>query len=385
MPLFRLGFRPFYSLASVFAVAALAAWLLFLRGDGGLNSFLPGVAWHSHEMVFGFACAVLAGFLLTAVRNWTGLPTPTGSALAGLALVWGLARVLITFGPYTAGAVLDMVFLPALALAVGVPIFRSRNQRNYKVLALVLLLAALNIGFHLSVLGLAAPWVSRMATLAAIDVFVVLMSLVGGRVIFAFTRNAIPDADPRFEGWVEWVAFGTLIAALLTTMTYGRVAVPPAVATVLFVVGAAAQMLRLYLWEPYRTIGNSLLWMLPAAYSWIPFALLLRALSVQGVIAPSAWLHAITMGAVAGLMIAMMIRSTLGHTGRPLAATHSDMAIFVLAQLAAVVRVAGAISGGEPGAASIQASGVLWMLAFGVFAYRFLPMLASARADGKPG
>ena len=385
MALFRLGFRPFYALASLFGAATLAWWLFALRGMVGTGDYLSGVAWHGHEMLYGFAGAVLAGFLLTAVRNWTGRPTPTGAPLALIAAVWVIARIATISGHGFVGALFDSVFLPLLAVAIGIPIVASRNSRNYKVLAIVLLLAVANIAFHLAVHGYLPAWLSRAALLAGIDLFVLLMAIVGGRVIVAFTRNAISGSNPRFEPWIEFTSFGTLTVAVLLSATSGYWLPPAAVATALFVIAAATQLMRLALWQPFSTVRNLLLWMLPTAYSWIPFAFLLRALAEQQVVPPSAWIHAVTTGAVSGLMLAMMMRSSLGHTGRKLVASNIDIAAYVSLQLAAVVRLLASIGPPEYLQAAVELSGAFWIAAFALFSVRFLPMLLRARVDGKPG
>jgi uncharacterized protein involved in response to NO len=380
MSIFQLGFRPFYTLASVFAIVALIVWLLAFAGYSGTGGYLQSVVWHSHEMLFGFATAVIAGFLFTAVRNWTGLPTPTGLALAAFAALWLLARVLIIKGPAPIASTIDVLFLPAIALAIAGPILRSKNARNYKLLAIILVLAAAHAVFHLATLGYVQPWLSRISLFVSIDIVVILMTIVGGRVIPAFTNNAVPEANSRHESWVEIVTFTSMLLVALITVTSGAWTPPPMVMTSLLIAVAAAHAIRLALWEPGKTLHNPLLWMMPAAYSWIPFAFLLRALATQNVVPASAWIHAITMGAVSGLMLAMMMRSSLGHTGRKLVASRTDMAAFVMLQLAAIVRVVASVTAGETFRFWIVASGLLWILAFLLFVLRYLPMLSRPRA-----
>jgi len=375
MSFFQLGFRPFYAVASIFAIVAMVVWLRAFAGFSGTGIYLHSVVWHSHEMLFGFAAAVIAGFLFTAVRNWTGLPTPTGVVLAGLTALWLAARVLIIKGPAPLAAVVDVTFLPAVALAVAIPIFRSKNIRNYKVLAVILTLAALHGVFHLATLGYAPAGLSRISLFASIDVVVILMAIVGGRVIPAFTKNAVPESNPRHEPWVENATFASMVLVILATGASGSWAVPSKLLALLSIIVAASHATRLGLWDPVKTIHNPLLWMMPAAYSWIPFAFLLRALAAMNIVPASAWTHAITMGAISSLMLAMMMRSSLGHTGRQLVASRSDMAAFLLLQFAAIVRVIASIAAGEFYRYWIIASGLIWVLAFLLFAARYLPML----------
>lgn len=382
MSIFQLGFRTFYSLAAIFAIVAMILWLRAFAGLSGTGDYLYGVVWHSHEMLFGFASAVIAGFLLTAVRNWTGLPTPTGAALAMLAVLWLAARVLIIIGPAPLAAVVDVAFLPALAVAIASPILHSKNRRNYKVLALILLLAASHGVYHLASLGFAEVWLARTSLFVGIDILVILMAIVGGRVIPAFTRNAIPSATSRHEPWVERITFASMILIIAASVLRGSWAVPPTFMALLLGVAAAAHAIRLALWDPIKTIHNPLLWMMPAAYSWMPVAFLLRALAATNVIPAGAWIHAMTMGAVSALMLAMMMRSSLGHTGRALVASRADMAAFVLLQIAAIVRVATSIVAGDNYQQWIIASGLIWAMAFLVFVLRYLPMLSQPREPG---
>lgn len=381
--LLAIGFRPFYLLASVFAVAAILFWLAGINGRLPVGAYLQGVFWHSHEMLFGYIVAVMAGFLFTAVRNWTGLPTPSGVTLGGIVLLWILARVLLVSGPSALAVILDVAFLPMIAIAVAIPILRSRNKRNYKIIGVLVAVSLLHFVFHMALGGQLPSWLSRASLFASIDLVVILFALVGGRVIPAFTRNAVAGSDPRHENWLEVIAFGSLLVIVLVTLLGGAFTFAAWVPTSLFIVAAVAHLLRLALWQPQVTLGNPLLWMMPVAYSWLPAALLLRALSTVAVIVPGAWIHALTMGALSSLMMAMMMRSTLGHTGRKLVASQMDILAFLLLQLAALLRVVAGGTGDYQ--AVVVLSGVVWVLAFAVFIVRYLPMLVHSRVDGKPG
>jgi uncharacterized protein involved in response to NO len=379
MPFFSLGFRPFYAAAAIFAVVAMLIWLSAFAGFLGTGDYLHSVVWHSHEMLFGFSAAVIAGFLFTAVRNWTGLPTPTGAALAGFAALWLAARVLIIKGPALLAAIVDVAFLPAIAIAVAIPIFRSKNLRNYKVLVVVMALAAAHALFHLANLNYVAIEFSRSALFAGIDVVIILLAIVAGRVVPAFTNNAIPEANARHDAWVETATFVTMVLAALAAFVSGSWVLPSVPMAVLFIVVAAAHATRLGLWDPIRTIQNPLLWMMPVAYSWIPFAFFLRAIAAMNIVPASAWIHAVTVGAISSFMLAMMMRSALGHTGRQLVASRSDMTAFLLLQFAAIVRVIASIAAGPSYRYWIVASSLLWILAFLLFSVRYLPMLIRPR------
>jgi uncharacterized protein involved in response to NO len=190
------GTRPFYLLAAIFALLAIPVWLASYVGLLQWNGYLHGPAWHSHEMVFGFAAAVICGFLLTAVRNWTGQPTLSGARLAALAALWVMARLTALTGPAILAALIDCAFFPALAIAVALPIRRSRNVRNYKILLVLAGLSAVNILYHLSWLNLLPGEVSQLAIRGALDLMTLLMAIVAGRVIPAFTANAVPSRIP---------------------------------------------------------------------------------------------------------------------------------------------------------------------------------------------
>jgi uncharacterized protein involved in response to NO len=382
-PLFALGFRPFYTLAAVFAVIAIGLWLVSFTGMVQLGGHLQGVFWHSHEMVFGFVAAIITGFLFTAVRNWTGLPTPTGLSLGAIALVWIAGRVLPATGPYELGIILDVVFLPVVAIAVAIPIFRSGNKRNYKVVALIATMAVLHFVLHLALGGDLPAWLSRSSLFAVMDVIAILFAVVGGRVIPAFTRNAVQGSDPVHKMWLEVSAFGLLLLVAAVTFASGGMTLSGWLLAVPAILAACAHSLRLAYWQPAVTLGNPLLWMMPVAYSWLPVALLLRGLSELAIVPPSTWIHALTAGAFTSLMMAMMMRSTLGHTGRNLAANKTDILVFLMLQLAAISRVLAGIVADHRTMTVI--AGVCWIVAFAAFLARYAPMLLSPRSDGKPG
>ena len=378
-----LGFRPFYLLAALLAVVGMSLWLLSYTDTAQFGTYLQGVFWHSHEMLFGFLAAAMTGFLFTAVRNWTGMPTPTGAMLGAVALLWLLARVFFLSGPTIPAIALDLAFLPVVTVGVAIPILRSRNQRNYKVLGILLTMCVLHFVFHLALGGELPAWLSRTSLFAAIDVFVILFALVGGRVIPAFTRNAVPGSDPVHKLWLEVCAFGLLVLVAAMTLLSGSIVLAQWVPVTVLLLAAAAHALRLSYWQPWRTLNKPLLWMMPVAYSWLPIALLLRALSSLAIVVPGTWIHALTAGALSSLIVAMMMRSTLGHTGRKLVASRADMVAFLLLQVAAVLRVIAGMTGDYR--TVVLASGVVWILAFGVFLLRYAPMLLRPRVDGRPG
>ena len=222
-----LGFRPFYALAALFAVFAIIYWLLSYYGVAVPQAYLAGVFWHGHEMVYGFAVAVMTGFLLTAVRNWTGLSTPTGWALAALAMLWVLGRILVLTGPALIAAFVDILFLPALLVSVAIPIVRSRNRRNYKILVILALLAVAHVVYHMAFLGSFPSWLNRTSIIVAIEVMVPLLpSALKPAVVWTpctwwsvapFTEvysRSKPDRNDASTARLLWPLTGRAIGAL---------------------------------------------------------------------------------------------------------------------------------------------------------------------------
>ena len=381
-PILDVGFRPFYLLAALFAVAALPLWMGFYFDVIPAGGYLVGISWHTHEMLFGFAPAVIAGFLLTAVRNWTGKTTPAGTPLATLALLWLAARILILTGPPTLAATVDLAFLPLLALVTGIPILRARNYRNLQIMAALLGLWLANLVFHFSHLDIINPFLEWLGMLSALDVILILLAIMAGRVIPAFIGNAVPEAQPKRNGFVEFFAIGSLVVllAIVVLNFFNR---PPAiVGTVVLILATLAHTARLLLWDPFKTRGQPLLWMLPIAYAWVPIALLLRTLTaLLDDFNQTMGIHALTVGAVGGLMLAMMTRTALGHTGRELKAGRTELTAFLLVQAGGLVRVFPNILWPESYDLFLLVSTVLWSLAFTVYLVGYWPVLSRPRVD----
>jgi uncharacterized protein involved in response to NO len=376
--LWSIGFRPFYLLASLFAAVSVPLWAA--QSSGWLPApYLQGPLWHGHEMLFGYTLAVVAGFLLTAVRNWTAQPTASGPALMALAGLWVAGRVLV-LTPYPAtAAIVNAAFPLALAVAIGIPLVRSRNTRNYFFLGLLALMAALVAGLHVALLG-AAGLPPRLGLVLGLDVMLFIMTVMGGRVIPMFTNNGVPGAGAARHPLVEKLALGSVLALFVADALqwHGVLAAVAAVA-------AATHCARLALWRPWRTWRAPLVWILHAAYAWIVAHLVLRALAAMGLVGESPALHALTVGAIGGLTLGMMTRTARGHTARPLVAGTPEFACFVLIQAAALVRVFGPLVLPASYLASVQLSALLWAAAFALYAASYWPVLTRSRLDGKPG
>jgi len=377
--LWNLGFRPFYLLASLFAAASVLLWAAQFSGLLP-GAYLRGPLWHGHEMLFGFTLAVIAGFLLTAVRNWTGLPTPDGLPLMALAALWVAGRVLVLTPFALAAAVTNAAFPVALAVAIGIPLVRSGNARNYFFIGLLLLLGGLILGIHLVLLGaVEAP--PRLGLWLGLDVVMFIMAVMGGRVIPMFTNNGVPGTNAAHHPLVEKFALGSILLLFVADALQA----PPAIVTAVALFATAAHGARLALWRSWRTFSTPLVWILHAAYAWIVVHLALRGASGLGLVAESVAIHALTVGAIGGLTLGMMTRTARGHTGRPLKADRYEVTMYLLVQAAALVRVFGGMVSPELFLGSVQLSGVLWAAAFGLYAVRYWPVLSRARLDGGLG
>ena len=327
--LWNLGFRPFYLLAAIFAAVAVPLWIAQYAGLFGSPSYLAGPMWHVHEMVFGYTAAVIAGFLMTAVRNWTSRPTPVGAALAGLALLWVAARA-ASLTPYGfAAALLSVAFPLVVAAALAVPIVRSANRHNY-----VFIVVLVTAGARRPVLPArvsrhgrrgSAPRDARRARPDPLrhdgdqrsrraHVHQQRHSRRGGAANALGRRRGARRACWRSSSPISLQA-------------------PPVVVGVVAAVAAIAHAARLCLWRPWTTFGVPLVWILHVACGWIAVHLLLRALAAAGMVAEPLATHALTLGGIGGLTLGMMTRTARGHTGRPLQADGFELAMFVLVQL----------------------------------------------------
>lgn len=364
--LFNLGFRPFYLLAGAYAALAVPVWALQYAG------WLPGanVVWHAHEMILGYAFAVIAGFLLTAVRAWTGRPTPTGVALAAIAALWLLARGLALVS-LPAAAVAGAFFAVAVAWGIGRPLVLSANRRNQFFIVLVLGLGAAGIVLQV--------W-PQLGIALGLDAVLFVMTVVAGRVVPMFTNNAIAGASARRIAWLETTALGAVLALIaLDALELAR----PAAAVAL--VAAAAHGARLALWSPQRTLKKPIVWILHVSYAWIVAHLALRGLAGFGLVPVALATHALTVGAIGGLTLGMMTRTARGHTARPLVSGAAETAAYALVQLAAIARVLVPLAFPGLYLAATLASALLWFAAFATFTVAYVPILSRPRLDGQPG
>ena len=382
--LFDLGFRPFFLLAACAALLLVPVWIhAYLRGSPVLAYYPTMAAWHGHEMLFGYTVAVIAGFLLTAVRNWTGRQTPAGAALAGLAALWLAARVL----PFLPGglphwliAVVDTAFLPVLAVSLAVPLIRRRQAHNLVFLLVLAGLTLANLLIHLQLLGMTRESASAGTTLG-IGLIVLLIAILGGRVIPFFTEKGVEGATTRKWKPVEQVSLGALVVLVLLDLAQA----PPVAIVPLALLAASGHALRLYGWYHRGIWSVPLLWILHLGYAWLVSGLVLQALAAAGLVNPMLAVHAFTAGGIGTITLGMMSRVALGHTGRELRVTPVMTGAFILVSLAACARVLLPLAAPAGYRGWIVLAGACWSAAFLLFVVRYARILVRPRVDGRPG
>ncbi|MCU7918372.1 MAG: NnrS family protein [Candidatus Thiodiazotropha sp. (ex Epidulcina cf. delphinae)] len=378
---FALGFRPFFALAGLSGLLLMILWIGFRLTNLTASAYFGFSEWHSHEMLFGFTAAIIAGFLLTAVRNWTGMDTPTGRPLALLALLWLIARLLplIPAIPGWLIAVTDLSFIPALILALYSPLMRGANRVNRLFLPLLAGMALANLLYHLQGLGFTST--GRQGIALMLNLVLLLIVFVGGRVLPFFTEKAVSGSEPRFSKQREQWVYITIILWTLSELLL------PA-AWLLFVAAlgvAITQLWRLIDWHHPGVWQHPILWVLFTGLGWFVIGFLLKALAAIGAFPLNLSTHALTAGAIGVFTFGMMARVSLGHTGREIQ-THRGMAFaFVLINLAVVIRVFLPLTEILDYQTCIGLSGSLWVVCYLTFCLTYLPILARPRIDGRPG
>lgn len=385
--LFDYGFRPFFLLCGLYALVIVPLWLFRFAHASVPFGALPGVYWHAHEMLFGFVAAAIAGFLLTAVPSWTGSPGFAGRPLVAIVILWLAGRVAMAMPdslPLWAAATLQLALLPALLVLLAPPVLRARN-RNLPILGVVTLLWLIDAAF-MRAMQTGDVLLAAGAARIGVDLVLMLVVVIGGRIVPAFTGSALrsmgSQVAPISRGWLEVVAIGAVAAIVICDLF-----LPDSrAAGVLAGVAAAAHALRLAGWRSFRVRGEPILWVLHVAYAWLIVGLALKALWLLGDVGFAAkWQHALTSGAFATMILAVMTRASLGHTGRPLVVTRAIATAYVLLTLGAALRVFGGAFDPALYLLSLTASGLAWTVAFLIFVWVYGPILMSPRIDGRQG
>ncbi|WP_442496961.1 NnrS family protein [Methylobacter sp. sgz302048] len=382
-PLFALGFRAFFGLAGLSALILIVLWNAIFKGELTLSNYFANTYWHAHEMLLGYSVAVIAGFLLTAVRNWTGRPTLTGDQLAGLCLLWLYGRIV----PFYAGllpdaliALIDFSFLPALAYQISKPIMQVRQYRNLIFIGLLLLLALGNGLIHAETLGIQenSAWPGIQMVVATI---IIMILVIAGRVFPFFTERGLPGArvvrNPIMDGLS--IAAAALVFGLQLFNISGIVL------ALIAVLAVAVNIIRVAGWYVQRIWYVPLLWVLYIGYGWVILGFGLTAFSAYELVAPTLALHAFTVGGIGVLTLGMMARVSLGHTGRALRVSNAMAIGFVLINVAALFRVLLPIALPDWYGVLVYVSTLSWLATFSLFVFVYAPILTTARIDGQEG
>jgi uncharacterized protein involved in response to NO len=385
LPFAAKGFRPFFTLAALHAVLLVPLWLAVLAGIAKPIAYLDPLSWHAHEMIFGFTVAVIAGFLLIAVGNWTQRETAVGAPLLGLAALWLAGRIAMLVPaslPRGVPAAIDLLFLPALIVVLGRPLVAAKNRRNFVLLGVLAALSSANLATHLGALGMLSASSAYRARASALDVVVLILLLIAGRVFPMFTRNATGAQQVRSHPALDIATVVGMAAVTLADAAAPDWRVAGVIAGLVGLLAAA----RAVHWGAWHSRREPLLWILHAGYAWVVVGLLLRAVAVYVPALPTSLAtHAITIGGIGSLTLGMMTRVSLGHSGRPLA-TPSAMRWSFLAILgAAFARVGLPIVAPAHYLFSLVVAGACWLFAFTTFLVVYVPILVRPRLDGKPG
>lgn len=378
---FALGFRPFFLLAGLAAVVLLLLWGWAFTTGHLLHNYYGYIGWHSHEMLFGYASAVIAGFLLTAARNWTGVQTLRGLPLALLALLWLAGRVapFVSALPPWLIALIDLSFLPLFAVALVVPLLRARHYQSLVFVAIATALFCGNLLIHLQRLGITSDTAQR-GTYLTVDLILLTIVVMGGRVIPFFTEKGLSS------GFVARSWRGVELTAPISVLLLGvfEVVWPEPLAVGLAAAAAAiANGWRLYGWYTRGVWRVPLLWVLHVGYAFLALGFALRALAAAGHFPPLLALHALTIGGIGGISLGMMARVTLGHTGRALEPPRLMSWAFAAVYGATLARVF--LPFAVPYHIAVGIAAALWVLGFGIFVVIYAPMLMRVRVDGRPG
>lgn len=379
-PFWGRGFRPFFFFGALFSVLSIGIWGAFYAGVGIAPPvfLVDPVSWHAHEMIYGFAIAIVAGFLLTAVANWTGGAPARQIHLAGLCALWLIGRIVMSVDlglPAWSIIALEILFIPALAISLAIPLLRSWNKRNFVFLTLLSILFACDVWFLIGT-DLTALYVALMMIL-------VMVSLIGGRIIPAFTIAALRrrgiQAFQTDQPRMDIAALASLAAVALCLVFAKETIVLGVVATLSCIIHA----LRMRHYHTIKSLQDPLLWILHAGYGWLVIGLGLLALTGFGLFDTRAVIHALTAGCIGSMILGMICRVTLGHTGRDLKVGALTVLSFYAIQIGAIMRVFGPMVAPDDTTHWIVCSALVWTLCFAAYLLVYGKMLFTPRPDGQ--
>ena len=382
-PLWRLAFRAGFLLAAGFAVLGMARWLCWMLWPARWDYSLAPGWWHAHEMVFGFAMPVVAGFLLSAVATWTGIPGTTGWRLKLLFGLWLAARALLWLlpGQLPLAWLAEMLFIGLLAFELTLRVWAARQWRNMLFPPVLLALALLDTASYWSSDN---PVLGTRLHYGAVWMIIVLIVIIGGRVTPLFTGSRLGLKIAPLPTWFDYLAIGSAVLIGLTTAIW-----PWQQAgwwlQILCLAGCAIHLIRMARWQGWKTLGVPLLWSMHLSYLCIPLAMLGLALADGDPVASKNVIHLLAVGGAGGMILAMMSRVSLGHTGRSLEVPVYLSTAFGLVFLAAVIRAFLPLVAAGLTPWAWRLSAVLWIIAFSLFLWRYLPILTQPRVDGKSG
>ncbi|WP_413694491.1 NnrS family protein [Pseudidiomarina sp. YC-516-91] len=387
-PLLRQAFRPFFLLGATFSAIAMMLWLWVLSGAIQLPVFADVMFWHAHEMLFGFVAAIIVGFLLTAVQNWTGLRATHGRALAVLTVVWLLGRLALLFGawlPVYVPVAIDLLFLPLAAFFLAIPLITVKQQRNLFFVPVLLLLTLCNgLMYYGRLTGRFD--LQQVGSQNAVLLITLLMAIVGGRVIPMFTANGTMTQKVQPIVWLDKLALGTLWLIFALQITQLSSFFADVWLAGLYALAAVLLAWRCVRWKPWITLRVPLVWSLHIAYWFLPIGLALMAWHhFNGEVTLSTAIHALTAGAMGNMILSMLARVSLGHSGRPLQPKAIMSVAFCLVALAALVRVFAVWWWPTMTLDWYLFAGTAWILAYLIYVFVYLPILTTPRADGRPG
>lgn len=376
--LFNLGFRPFFLAGALAAMLLIGHWLGAMVNGWQPVYFGNSIDWHAHEMLFGFSLAIIGGFLLTAVRNWTNVQTPSGWPLAGISAVWLCARILpfIPEAPAALIALMNLGFPLLVALGIGIPIIRAGNYRNLVFLVALLGFFAAGLLVHLQLLGV-TEFTLRKGLYLALYLIILIIVIIGGRVIPFFTERGI-GGDTQCQ---RYALLEKALIPLMLGWIICQLVLPGTLAAALSLLLCLLQLIRLQGWYQSAIWRHPLLWILHGGYAFIALGFGLEALAQTGMLSQSVATHAFTTGGIGALTLGMMSRVSLGHTGRPLQTGKLINGAFICLMLAALLRIS-LYWLPLPTLSALHLSGTLWMLAWLAFLIHYTPILIRPRADG---